>query len=253
MGDAEQRAHAERGHLLLVEKLDLDAILHQGLDILGDGLRILDVARLGDQVACDEDAGGEAIVGREGLFSRRRLVEHHGQLAERLLVLVLLLGVILVEAIAAETGAEGDLRRHGGGGQGGTIDRVHSDGAGLRTCRVHLAHSRPAEGAQLAAVDLRRLTEPDQDHGVDLEPMGRDDRRGRPPLALEAAGSKRPADHAAALLVERASGGAKGAILRHTDGDDALGWRRNLGKCNFHRVIHSDDAYRGRMACQRTL
>ena len=107
-------------------------------------------------------------LGVKALFRRRRLVEHHGQPAEGLLVLFLLLSVIFVEAVAAETRAERDLRRHRGRRHGRTVDRVHGNGARLPACGVHLADNRTAERPQLAAVDLPRLTEADQGYGIDL-------------------------------------------------------------------------------------
>ena len=66
--DAEQRAHAELGHRLHVEDLDLDAELAQLRGALGEFLRIEDIRRLVDEVARDHDAVGDAVGRRERLL-----------------------------------------------------------------------------------------------------------------------------------------------------------------------------------------
>ena len=190
---------------------------------------------------------------REGLLGGGRLVQHHGQRAEVLLLLVLLLGVILVEAVAAEARTEGDFRGHRGRRHGRILHRVHRDGARLRAGVVHAAHNHAAERPQLAAIDPPRLAEPDQEDGVERDPVRCDDGGRRALLAPEATAGERPGERALGLLVQRASGRAQRAILGHADGEDALGRHCDLGIFDLHGDVHPDDARGVRAACERTL
>src|SRR5689334_20257149 len=103
LADTEQRAHAELGHGLDVEHLDLDAELLELAGAAGELLRIEYVRRLVDEFAGDDDTIDDIGFRRKGLARRadvfdpkRNLRAHGGILA------VLLPSLVAVEFVGPQ-------------------------------------------------------------------------------------------------------------------------------------------------------
>ena len=97
--DAEQRAHADLLHRLLVEDLDLDAELFELGGTVGELLGIEHVRRLVHEVASLDDAGGDSLRRLDRLLDRGR-VERAQRYRQRLgFILILALGLVAIEGI----------------------------------------------------------------------------------------------------------------------------------------------------------
>src|SRR3954452_3705335 len=90
---SEQGAHLQRGELILVEHLDLDAGAREIAHALGELDRPQDVGGLVDEIAREKHALGHRLAGREGLGGRVRLGTVDRKPAEG--VAWLLLGAVL--------------------------------------------------------------------------------------------------------------------------------------------------------------
>jgi hypothetical protein len=109
LADSEQRAHAELGHRLYVEHLDIDADPLQLTGAAREFNRKQHVRRLVDEVAGDDDTVNDMRFRREGLLrcgdvaNRDRNVGPQGGI-----VAVFVLRLVAVEFIGAQPHARGD-------------------------------------------------------------------------------------------------------------------------------------------------
>ena len=114
--DAEQRAHAEFGHRLFVEDLDLDAELHQLRGAAGEFRRRQDIGGLVDERAGQHHGLGRMRgFGDDGARALSASATPSCTSTGPSLSVVLLLGLVLVELIGAQPAAERELRRRRGG------------------------------------------------------------------------------------------------------------------------------------------
>ena len=110
--DAEQRAHAEFGHRLDVENLDLDAELAQLAGAAREFLGVEHVRRLVDEFARDDDAIDDVRAGRESLPRGGHIADRERDVgAQGGILAVLLFGLVAVELVGAQPHARGDRGR----------------------------------------------------------------------------------------------------------------------------------------------
>ena len=219
LGDAEQRAHAELLHLLLAERLHLDPELVE-LPGHGDqGLGKQNVGRLAHQVAGGEDAPSDLLQLLVEPLCRRGFFHHDLDFLELRLALGLFLGLVLVEAVAAQQGPVGIVGRPLGRALA-AAQLVDIDGGLLFADLEQMRADRTAEILQFLWPELgRRAQAGQQDTAVvqvgrcdDLQQFAGLLKEGArfleqrveqlALLARKAAGRDRPLERPASLLVE---------------------------------------------------
>ena len=144
-------------HLLLGQDLDLDAELLQFLRLGGEFDRPEHVGRLVDQVARQHHAVGDRLGVGEGLFGGGRIGAVDGDLRRlavvRLAVVVVLLGLVLVEAVGAQQDAGGEVGRLGRADLDARQIENHGDLGRLAELRGHrAAELQPGIFVEVAAL-----------------------------------------------------------------------------------------------------
>ncbi len=170
---AEQRAHAELGHRLDVEHLDLDADLAQFGGAAGEFDRKQHIRRLVDQFARHQNAVDNVAVGRECLARSADIGDSDRQIgSQRGVLAIFLLGLVAIESIGAQarTGSDrGRLPRlHR------SIRQIRHDGDGIGT-GAQLAGDDAAELEEIILLDGRRLAGADHDQPRGFQPLRRQD------------------------------------------------------------------------------
>jgi hypothetical protein len=111
LADAKQRAHAELGHLRLAQHLDLEAQPLQGLDPIGELVRVQNVGRLGHQVAGEGHPVGHRFQRLVRRLDGPHVGRSHAHGGDGRLLLGLLLGQVAVETVGGQARAEGRPRQ----------------------------------------------------------------------------------------------------------------------------------------------
>ena len=112
LAHAQQRAEALLLHFGFAQNFDLHAQLRQlRLGAAGEFRRIKKIRRLVHQIAGEENAVGHRRQARMRLLRRRHIAGDDTQGLQLLFVFIQIAGAILVESIAFQTGAEGQMRR----------------------------------------------------------------------------------------------------------------------------------------------
>ena len=102
LADAEQRAHAEFGHRLDVEHVDIDAELPELAGAAREFDRIEHVRRFVDELARDDHAIDDMGLRREGFSRGADIADRNRNLGtQRAVLAVLLLGLVAVEPVGA--------------------------------------------------------------------------------------------------------------------------------------------------------
>src|SRR5882757_6573889 len=201
LADGQQHVHAELLHLGLAQDLDLDAELGELAGAAGEFDGIEHVGGFAHQVAGEEhraDRGFEPLVGATRLG---RTGHRHRDLLERILLLGLVLGLVLVEAVVAQLRAErdagGDLARR----QPAALHGIDDHGHGLLARRIGLGRDGAAERFRGTGIQFARLADAQEAQARDAAGLAQQGER----LALsagEAAGVDRPHDCSPDLLVD---------------------------------------------------
>jgi hypothetical protein len=215
LADAEQRAHAEPGHLGLAKRLDRKPRRGSGSGAFDETFGVDDVRRFGDKVAGQEDPGGN----RSEVAVRAIVGTDDGHRFERRLLRRLHRRPVLVEAVGAQRRPVRQPRRRRSDWQGqprepGQVnrnallaagDQLRRDGRAdlLEHRRIGLG-DRPQSGHENAR--RRRIG-----RGEDF-----DEARS---IAVEPRGGDRPRDLAAGQRVEGQRGTGEGSVLRRDDGE----------------------------------
>ena len=165
LADGQQHVHAELLHLGLAQDLDLDAELGELAGAAGEFDRIEHVGGLAHQVAGEEyrvDGGLEPLIGAARLG---RAGHHDRELLERVLLLGLVLGLVLVEAVVAQLRAERDAGGDLAGRQPAALHGIDDDGHGLLARRIGLGRDDAAERLRGAGIEFARLADAQQASG----------------------------------------------------------------------------------------
>ena len=232
--DAQQRPHADIRQRLFVENLDLDAERGELLGAPREFMGRQHIGRLVDQRARQQHALGEALGLRQRGPRGLDIGDAEGDLAGAfaLRVVLLLLGLVLVELIGAQHGAESELaRRRAGVGRGlRRIEQHERVGA-----RADLAHGLTAkrqkivEGLGVGSLGLFRLRavagrrgrpEQQQARGAG-KAGGRQNLQRRAALAGEFGVSRRPRDLVGGARQQRLGRRAKGQFGAGEDDERA--------------------------------
>ena len=252
MADAEKRAHTEFGHALLVQDLDFDAELLQGLlRLFGKALRVEDVGRLGAEIARGEHALADLLEFRVELLRSGMSCGHDRQPAEARLALRLLRGPVLVEAVASQLGAEGDTRRGLRRLDSQVCDRIDGDGRRLLTHGIELRQQIAANPLQVQRLRLRCLAQAEQDHAADGQ-AGRGHNLQHLALAagkaaaLDCAGQRPPE-----TPVQVGQAGGQRSAIGDQSGNGAGLRLSRCGNGNTHRASVVGSCCRGRATLAR--
>ena len=187
-----ERVHPELLHRRHVEDVDRDAEPLEGAGAAGELRRIEHVRRLVDQVAREQHRIGERVLGRPGAARARHVGDADVDLEGRRLLLVLLaLGLVAVEPVAAQPHAEAELARLLGRHR--LVGQLGQDGGAGGGGR-DLAHRDAAELDEILALHVGRLAAPDHHQPRRLEVGRRQQVEGTSALALEAIGRGRAGD-----------------------------------------------------------
>ena len=160
LADRHQHVHAELLELSLAQDLDLDAELREFFGAAGELARKKHVGRLAHQIAGHEDRVDRGLELGIDLPRLGRPGQHDGELGQRKLLLGLVLRLVLVEAIVAQTSPERDVRRDLARRQPAALDRVddHRDGRVAR--RVGLGRHQATQAFRAASVEFPALPRP---------------------------------------------------------------------------------------------
>ncbi len=230
---AEDGAHAELGHLLLVEHLDLDADFGQLAAALGEGAGEDDVGGFRHDVAGQEDAAGERLALGEDVLGGGRIAGQDGDRLEGRLGFRLFLGAVLVEAVGAEERPEGDLRRDLSGRQAAAGQIVDHDGH-FRRILAQRRHNGATGILYRGVLDLVGLAETDQEDVVQVDAAGGDDGQGFIGLAGKLVGGHGAGQDAAGSGVQVGPGFRQRPIGQNRKGDRAGLGQRQIGEREFH-------------------
>ena len=221
LADREEGAHANLAQCLLVQDLDLDPHLGEGLGAARELLRPEDVRRLVDEVAGEVHAGGEPLPGLGGLAGGRRIRHREGEpgvlVVRAVLLLLLLLSLVAVELVGPQPRAEGDvgdrLRRERG------ARGVDEERGGAP---ADLPRQEAADEPPIGLPPVLLGAEAEHDEPVEGEPGRRRDRDRRLGLALEALDRGRPGDEVGPLPAQRLRGlWSEREVVAHQHGDVA--------------------------------
>ena len=232
--DAEHEVEAELPELLDAEHFDLDAKLAQRLRLRGKGLGCHDVGRLAHEVAGDADGACRRFQRRERLLGGRRSIDQQRQRPQARPHVALLGRAVLVEAVAAQAGAQPDV-----GGQHRNRRRRLREPVD-RQRRVRLArlgqqrHQRAADTLRRQRIERRDFAEADEDHAAAGEPMRRQYHQRLLEFALEAARREGARQRSLGAAVERRRRRAELASLQHRHGDGPALGQGGLGECDLH-------------------
>lgn len=241
LGNAEQRAHAELLHFLLGQDLDLDAELFELLGFSRELDRAEDVGRLVDQVAGKQHAADDGLGVGKGFLGGSRIGAMDGDLG-RLPVLglavapfvtIVLLGLVFVEAVAAELDAGGDAGR----GRAICRDALNVEDHGHFGCLAQLRCDHAAELQPGMIVERRRLARTDRHEPVDGGAFGRQHLDHTTEFAVEVGDRERTIERLGRIVGTRRI--AQPAFVGGKDDDGALLGRARLGKTD--RRLRSHD------------
>ncbi len=141
-----KRAHAELGHRRLVEDVDFDAELFELLGTLGEFFRIEDVGRLVDETTGEQNALGHRLAALGGALGRGRIFHRDRNRHGLAGFVILFLGLVEIELIAAQRDALGEFRRCRRGILG-VLRQVENDGG--RRSLAGLAGDDAAEAQKI--------------------------------------------------------------------------------------------------------
>jgi hypothetical protein len=251
---AEQRAHADLAQLLRIEDLHLDAELLEFPGAPGEFLRIERVGGLVDEVARHVDPVGDRVEGLKGLARGRGGRGQHAHLLEVRAVVLLLLGLVAVEAVGTQAKPRGQ--------QGGDLAGLHRrlarqfgrDRRLRRLGRLQQARRRAAQHFEVARLELADVAGAEHDDAVELGVAGRDDLDRLVLLALELRRRHGARHMAAGRLVRLLAKRRQRRALSRQQQQSARLRQRGRGKPCFHEghpVVHARDQSGNRSLASR--
>jgi hypothetical protein len=214
----QKRAHAELGHGLDVEDLDVDTELSQFPGAAGKLLGIEHVRWLIDEVTGEVHPVDHMRIGRKGFPGGRDILDSERDIGpQAAFVAILLLGLVTVKPI----GAEPNARRDGGG-----LIRQHRPAWQLCehghriACAIQLARQRAAELQQIPFPQLRCLARSDDEQALNLDSLGLEEIEYGAAFSFESTCCSRPFDQIGSAFQYFARGGTEPhlVVAKHHQG-----------------------------------
>ena len=202
LADSQQDVHAELLHFRLAQHLDLHAELGELPGAAGELDGVKHIGRLAHEVAGKEDGVDGGLKLGIGLARFRRTRDDHGELLEGKLLLRLVLGLVLVEAVVAQAGTQREVSRDLARRQAAALHRIHDHGHCLMACLVRRGRNHATQAFRGAGIEFTSLAHTQQHQAGNIAGMPQDG-QGLVLGTGEAASFEGPHERATGLRIRR--------------------------------------------------